>query len=281
MKTRIDVIANDESYDNLSSFKEREEMNKAVRVYRDIIRVSIKRADVQVRLIALLEVLKRHSCKQFGVSYMCKNTIADKLEVSYKTIQRLMKKLVDLGMIKQVPMKRKKDMMQTANAIIIQPVKDELSDKQPTKIPIKCPTIKTTTSSLKQNIKRYKERNNAPSLSHVDKSVDNLPKANFVAAWVPNNFANLASSFYHEAKTIQEFWKVVKQCNRVIDYSTNDRVFTTEQELSIGLKAFKEFVMKVKAGTKMNKGIFAYFNGVVNKLMDKLYFDVDFMVNQI
>jgi hypothetical protein len=30
-----------------------------------------------------------------------------------------MKKLEDLGMIRQVPMKRKKDMMQTANAIII------------------------------------------------------------------------------------------------------------------------------------------------------------------
>ncbi|MBK5497396.1 helix-turn-helix domain-containing protein [Peribacillus sp. TH14] len=277
MKKRIDVIANDESYDNLSSFTEREEMNKAVRVYRDIIRVSIKRADVQARLIALLEVLKRHSCKQFGVSYMCKNTIADKLEVSYKTIQRLMKKLVDLGMIKQVPMKRKKDMMQTANAIIIQPVKDELSDKQPTKSLTKCPTIKTTTSSLKQNIKTFKERNNAPSLSHLDKSVDNLPKANFVAAWVPDNFANLASSFYHEAITIQEFWKVVKQCNRVVDYSANKRAFTREQEIAIGTKAFKEFAMKVKSGVNMYKGPFAYFNGIVNKLMTNLYFDSDFM----
>lgn len=36
-----------------------------------------------------------------------------------------MKKLEYLGMIRQVPIKRKKDMMQTANAIIIQPVKDE------------------------------------------------------------------------------------------------------------------------------------------------------------
>lgn len=281
MKTRIDVIANEVAYNNLSSFTDIEGLNKMVRVYRDLIRAAIKRVDVQSRLIALLELLKQHSCKQIGVSYMCKNTIADKLEVSYKTVQRLMKKLEDLGMIRQIPMKRKKDMMQTANAVIIQPVKDEMSDKTPVKESKKCPTIKTTTSSLKQNIKRYKERNNAPSLSHVDKSVDNLPKANFVAAWVPNNFANLASSFYHEAKTIQEFWKVVKQCNRVIDYSTNDRSFTTEQELSIGVKAFKEFVMKVKAGIKMNKGIFAYFNGVVNKLMDKLYFDLDFMGNEV
>ena len=277
MMKRIDVIANDESYNNLSSFTEREEMNQAVRVYRDVIRASIKRSDVQARLIALLEVLKRHSCKQFGVSYMCKNTIAKKLELSYKTVQRLMKKLVDLGMIKQLSMKREKDMMQTANAIIIQPVKEEVTDKTPVKVAKKCPTIKTTTSSLKQNIKNINKRNCVPSSANVDKSVSNFPKANFVAAWVPDNFANLASSFYHEAKTIQEFWKVIKQCNRVIDYSTGSRAFNKSQEIQIGIRAFKEFAMKVKAGTKMIKGQFAYFNGIVNKLMTKLYFETDFI----
>ena len=276
MKKRIDVIANEEVYNNLSSFTEREEMNKAVRVYRDIIRASIKRVDVQARLIALLEILKRHSCKQFGVSYMCKNTIAEKLELSYKTVQRLMKKLVDLGMIKQLSMKREKDMMQTANAIIIQPVKEEVTDKTPVKVAKKCPTIKTTTSSLKQNIKDINKRNCVPSDSNIDKSVNNFLKANFVAAWVPDNFATLASSFYHEGKTIQEFWKVVKQCNRVIDYSTGSRAFNKVQEVAIGIRAFKEFAMKVKAGTKMVKGQFAYFNGIVNNLMTKLYFEADF-----
>ncbi|PJN86458.1 cytosolic protein, partial [Bacillus sp. mrc49] len=134
MKKRIDVISNEESYNNLSSFTDIEELNKTVRVYRDVIRVEIKRSDVQSRLIALLELLKRYSCKQLGVSYMCKNTIAAKLELSYKTVQRLMKKLEDLGMICQVPMKRKKDMMQTANAIIIQPVKNEMTGKPPGKV---------------------------------------------------------------------------------------------------------------------------------------------------
>ncbi len=35
--------------------------------------------------------------------------------------------------------------------------------------------------------------------------------------------------------------------------------------------------MKVKSGIKMNYGKFAYFNGIVNNLMDKLYFDKEFM----
>ncbi|USK68402.1 helix-turn-helix domain-containing protein [Peribacillus asahii] len=278
MKTRIDVIASEESFNNLSSFTDVEEMNKTVRVYRDVIKASIKRVDVQARLIALLELLKRHSCKQIGVSYMCKNTIADKLEVSYKTVQRLMKKLVDLDMIKQVPMKRKKDMLQTSNAIIIVPVvKEVVSDKTPAKKSDKCPTIKTTYIPLKQNIKNNNKRNSAPSSSHVNKSVDNSSKAQFVAHWVPEHFAKLAQSFYNEAKSIQEFWKVVKQCNRVINHTTEERAFTKDQELTIGIRAFKEFVMKVKRGTRMTKGQFAYFNGIVNNLMTKLYFDVDFM----
>ncbi|WP_197228609.1 hypothetical protein, partial [Bacillus thuringiensis] len=92
MKNRIDVIASEESYYNLSTFKEVEELNKTVRTYRDNRRTSIKRTDVQSKLITLLEILKRHSCKYVGVSFLCKNSIADMIGVSYKTVQRLMKK---------------------------------------------------------------------------------------------------------------------------------------------------------------------------------------------
>ncbi|PFZ03950.1 hypothetical protein COL75_10855 [Bacillus wiedmannii] len=34
-----------------------------------------------------------------------------------------------------------------------------------------------------------------------------------------------------------------------------------------------------KRGAKMNKGIYPYFNGIVNNLMDKFYFDKEFMGN--
>ncbi|MGQ0420699.1 helix-turn-helix domain-containing protein, partial [Bacillus sp. HC-Mk] len=153
MKKKINVIATKETFHNLSTFKEVEELNKTIRAYRDNIRMSIKRTDVQFKLITLLEILKRHSCKYVGVSFLCKNSIAQMMEVSYKTVQRLMKKLVDLELIKQVAMKRTKDMLQTSNAIIIQPIVEEVSNKVAAKSPAKCPTIKTKPVSLKQNIK--------------------------------------------------------------------------------------------------------------------------------
>lgn len=274
MKKRINVIATKESFHNLSSFKDVEELNKTVRIYRDTIRISIKRTDVQSKLIALLEILKRHSCKYAGVSFLCKNSIADMMEVSYKTVQRLMKKLVDLEMIKQVAMKRTKDMLQTSNAIIIQPIVKEVSDKIDTKSPTKCPTIKTTPISLKQNIKDKNKRN---SNENSNTTEENIEQADFVAHWVPERFVSLVSSFYSESKIIQEMWKVVRQCNKITNFSTGDKAFDNDQELTIGLKAVKEFVMKIKSGTKMNTGKFAYFNGIVNNLMDKFYFNKEFM----
>ncbi|EEL19678.1 hypothetical protein bcere0017_55090 [Bacillus cereus Rock1-3] len=274
-KKRIDVIASEESFRNLSPFIELEELNKTIRAYRDAIRMSIKRSDVQSKLITLLEILKRHSCKYVGVSFLCKNRIAEKMEVSYKTVQRLMKKLVDLDMIKQVAMKRTKDMLQTSNAIIIQPIVEEVSDKVDTKSPTKCPTIKTKPVSLKQNIKDINKRNCNENITTPE---ENIKEADFVAHWVPERFISLVSSFYCESKTIQELWKVVRQCNKVTNFSTGDKAFTKDQEVTIGLKAIKEFVMKIKFGVKMKKGKFAYFNGIVNNLMDKFYFDKEFMV---
>ncbi|EOO64345.1 hypothetical protein IKE_04570 [Bacillus cereus VD196] len=273
-KKCIDVIASEESFRNLSPFIELEELNKTIRTYRDNIRMSIKRTDVQSKLITLLEILKRHSCKYVGVSFLCKNSIADMMAVSYKTVQRLMKKLVDLEMIKQVAMKRKKDMLQTSNAIIIQPIVEEVSNKVDTKSPTKCPTIKTKPVSLKQNIKDINKRNSNENSTTPE---ENIEEADFVAHWVPERFVSLVSSFYSESKTIQELWKVVRQCNKIVNHTTGIKAFDNDQELTIGLKAIKEFVMKIKAGTKMNKGKFAYFNGIVNNLMDKFYFDREFM----
>ncbi|MEC2663017.1 helix-turn-helix domain-containing protein, partial [Bacillus cereus] len=46
MKKCIDVLAQPESYHNLSTFSNVQELNQTIRVYRDVIKTSIKRADV-------------------------------------------------------------------------------------------------------------------------------------------------------------------------------------------------------------------------------------------
>jgi len=271
-KQRIDIVATEEAFKNLATFSDIESMNETVRKYRDVIASSIKRADLRNRLTYLLEILKRHSCKYVGVSFLCKNSLAAKMEVSYKTVQRLTKRLEDLNIIKQIPMKRKSDMNQTSNAVLILPVENNMSDKQPQEMTEKCPTVNTKPVSLKQNIKHINKRN-----TYQDNPVsqDNITAADFVAHWVPTRFTSFMSSFYRKAETIQEFWKVVRQCNK--PDGTGKHAFTKEQETVIGIQAAKELVMKLKNGVKMKKGTFAYFNGIVANIMDELYFNNEFM----
>lgn len=274
MKKRIDVIANEEAYNNLSSFTDIKELNKAVRTYKEKFANQLNKNQ-----LAVLDHLHNYSAKFLGVSFRTKKHIAESLKISRRTVIRACLHLESLGIIKQIEMKRKSDMKQTSNAIVIQQiiVEEQVVTQAPSKNEENCHTNKTNTSFLKQNIKNNK-RKAVARFSHVDNSPNNsLKQANFVAHWVPGVFSNLVGSFYEKAETIQEFWKVIKQCNRVVDYSTNKRAFTRAQEIEIGTKAFKEFAMKVKSGVKMHKGQFAYFNGIVNKIMNDLYFDAEFM----
>lgn len=173
-------------------------------------------------------------------------------------------------------MKRKSDMRQTCNAIVIQPfiTEEQIVTQASVKNEEKCHTNKTTTKTLKQNIKDINKRNRNENSNTPE---ENIEQADFVAHWVPERFISLVRSFYGDFKTIQELWKVVRQCNNIVNHTTGDKAFNKDQELTIGLKAIKELVMKIKVGTKMNKGKFAYFNGIVNNLMDKFYFDKEFM----
>ncbi|MGM9925210.1 MAG: helix-turn-helix domain-containing protein [Bacillus sp. (in: firmicutes)] len=241
MKKRIDVIAGETAYQNLSSFTEIEKLNKTVRAYRDVIRTSIKRTDVQTRLIALLEILKRHSCKQIGVSYLCKNTIAAKMEVSYKTVQRLMKKLQDMGMIRQVPTKRKKDMKQTANAVIIVPVK-EVSDKTPSKVDEKCPTIKTSAISKTNNKNIRNVGDSAASRKSVDNPVGNtidFYDYSYVSSNVPSKFIDSVRPFFTDASSIYRLWSRLKLAAKKSKLDAHDH-------LDSFVKSFKEAILNIK-----------------------------------
>ncbi|MGE8080528.1 helix-turn-helix domain-containing protein [Peribacillus loiseleuriae] len=271
MKKRIDIIAGVETYTNLQSFKDIGELNDAVRAYKERFKEVLTKSAVKV-----LEYIQRYSAKYTGVSFRTKNKIANELEISRRTVIRACQLLDSLGIIKQYEMKRSSDMQQTSNAIVIQPIEEEKEEVVTQEVPKM--SHQENNFSLKQNnIKNNNTRNDVPQISHVDNSFDDsINQVNFVAHWVPERFTGLVGSFYSEAKTIQEFWKVIKQSNRVVDYTTGARAFTKDQELTIATKAFKEYAMKVKSGMQISNK-FGYYNGIVNKLMDKLNFDMDFI----
>ncbi|PEW69052.1 cytosolic protein [Bacillus cereus] len=270
-KKGITIIAGNETYENLSTFKTIKELNNTVRTYKEKFADQLNKTQ-----LAVLVHLHTHSAKFFGVSFKTKKKIAEALQISRRTVIRVCLHLESLDIIKQLEMKRNSDMRQTSNAIVIQPiiVEEQIVTPEPAKNDDFCHTNKTTTKTLKQNIKDINKRNSNENITTLE---ENIKEAEFVAHWVPGRFVSLVRSFYSESKTIQELWKVVRQCNEIVNHTTGDKAFNTTQELAIGLKAIKEFVMKIKSGAKMKKGKFAYFNGIVNNLMDKFYFDKEFM----
>lgn len=119
-KEKIEIIASVETYKNLSSFESIDTLNEAVRAY-------IERFNDQLNKthIAVLKVLHGHSAKHLGVSFLTKRNIGKLIGKSRATIIRACNHLEDLGIIKQLEMKRSSDMKQTSNAVIIQPIQKE------------------------------------------------------------------------------------------------------------------------------------------------------------
>jgi len=124
-KAKIEIIASEETYTNLVTFNEVEELNKAVRMYKERINETNVRAQKKRSALAILEWLKRHSCLYLGVSWKGKRKVAKDLNMSDKTVTRICLWLEELGIIKQHEMKRASDMRQTSNAIVIQPLESK------------------------------------------------------------------------------------------------------------------------------------------------------------
>ena len=160
-KQAITILASIETYENLVSFQNLKELNDTVRAYKDQFADQLNKNQ-----LAVLNHLHTHSCKYFGVSFKSKK-IAEVLHISRRTVIRACQHLELLGIIKQLEMKRKSDMRQTSNIIVIQPIitKEEFVTEAPTKTVEICHTKKTTTKTLKQNIKDINKRKEEVSQS--------------------------------------------------------------------------------------------------------------------
>ncbi|PEF65439.1 helix-turn-helix domain-containing protein, partial [Bacillus cereus] len=167
-KQTITILASIETYENLISFQTIGELNDTVRAYKEQFVDQLNKNQ-----LAVLNHLHNHSCKYFGVSFKTKNNIADALHISRRTVIRACHHLESLGIIKQLEMKRKSDMRQTSNIIIIQPIitEEQLVTEAHTKNAEICHTKKTTTKTLKQKSKNINKRKEDVSQS-VQHDVD-------------------------------------------------------------------------------------------------------------
>jgi DNA-binding Lrp family transcriptional regulator len=165
-KQKIEIIASEETYMNLQPFQDIQQLNDAVRAHKAHFDDQLSKTALSV-----LELLQRYAAKFTGVCFLTKNHIAGKLEISRRTVIRVCQQLEEMGIIRQYEMKRKSDMRQTSNAIVIQPVeekKEELVTQEDPNL-----SHQKNNISLKQNnnINHLNNKKRNPYIKFVPKSL--------------------------------------------------------------------------------------------------------------
>ncbi|PEQ08695.1 helix-turn-helix domain-containing protein [Bacillus toyonensis] len=213
-KKGITIIAGNETYENLATFKTIDELNDTVRAYKEKFKDQLNKNQ-----LAVLAHLHNYSAKFFGVSFKKKKKIAESLNISRRTVIRVCLHLESLGIIKQLEMKRKSDMKQTSNAIIIQPiiVEEQVVTQAPIKKEKKCHTNKTTTKTLKQNIQdiHIRKEDVTPSFQSDSDFIDyHIPQS--MRMKLQHAFdAKVINESFKNAKNIAR--KAAKKCSLLAD----------------------------------------------------------------
>lgn len=228
-KKSIDIIASEAAFETLATFETLEQLNQSVRKYKE-------NYELNKTEIAVLDILHRFSAKYKGVSFLCKNKIGELIGKSRRTIIRVCKRLETLGIIRQHEMKRSKDMQQTSNAIVIQPIVTQEERENVT--PIKQDLAKTN----KQNTK---VRTQAP----------------IKPSWIPSAFYEYLAYHFGSIRDIETYWRSV----HAITYRMTN--LTTEDKVEIGIESFNALKTKRR---KLNKPI-AYFVGTVKRKARQRY----------
>ncbi|MBW3491121.1 HTH domain-containing protein [Bacillus sp. FDAARGOS_1420] len=213
-KQAITIMAGEETYENLASFQTLKELNDTIRAYKKQFADQLNKSQ-----LAVLDHLHNYSSKFLGVSFRTKKHIAEDLDISRRTVIRACQHLESLGMIKQLEMKRKSDMRQTSNIIIIQPIiaEEQIVTQVLTKNAKICHTKKTTTKTLKQNIKDIITRKEdvSPSFQHdvdfIDYRVPQSMRMKLQTAFD----SNMINESFKNARNIAK--KVAKKCSLLAD----------------------------------------------------------------
>lgn len=231
-KQRIEIVASEETYVELSSFQDINHLNDTVRSYKERFQGLLSKTAIKV-----LDLLHRYSAKYKGVSFLYKNTIAETLEISRRTVIRICKLLESFGIIKQFEMKRKSDMRQTGNAIVIQPLEIEKQE---------------IVTQEEQDLSHHEDNISLKQI-HIKDSKERTANADRKPNWIPVKFFNLLK-YHMDTHEIEEFWRAA--------YAVTYRLeISSEEKTEMAIEAF----MTLKSKRKNLEKPIAFFVGILKK----------------
>lgn len=245
-----------QQFSSYQSFQTVEELNAAVKQF-------ISFYDLTDAIKAVLNTIKLHAKRFFGVCWLRKEQIAKKAGVSPSTVDRAIKGLKETGFLKVVPFNHTKFGRRTHNVYILNPIQEveEVTQEVANEVAQKS-SEELSNPSPASDCDASAETHKNPHTNFNTKQENHLSiKRDDELKFVPSEFIDLMEPFYaNQPKIIRDRWKTVcvaaKRSGLTMDILSWD---------SVG-QAWKDVVRFYKRGKIKNStddGIGAYFYGVL------------------
>lgn len=252
---------NIEQFKHLSQFRDLKDFNNHIEQWM----IDLKSKFTKSELIALKRLI-RFSAKVAGVCNAKIATIVsathelDGVGISRSTFKRMVTKAKAFGLLTVYETERKNG-SQSSNLYVFNryPVKEDVSFSQTIELPkekkLNCPQTSNLSKTSNQN--------------NINKRNDNVQKENkldasYTSNRVPVEFRDFVKYFFDDAKTIEEFWKIITIQTYYLSY------YTQQDRLELALDSFKQLIRSIKFGRKVHN-IFGYYWGIVGAILDREY----------
>lgn len=243
------------AFSSYQSFRTVDELNNAVKNFISVY-------DLTDAIKAVLNTIKLHSKRFFGVCWLRKEQIAKKAGVSPSTVDRAIKGLKETGFLKVVPFNHTKFGRRTHNIYILNPFEIEYDDvsqevtnevAQEDEKEIEKPVVPTVCDRPNKSYKNPHTNSNN-SLNHLSNKGNELK-------YIPDEFIDILEPFYaNNPEIIRDRWKTVCVAVKKSCISLSYTSFDTIR------KAWDDTVKKLKRGrikTCTDDGIGGYFYSVL------------------
>jgi len=238
------------------SFKNVAEMDESIDLY-------LKKYDLKESERVILLKIAAYSCKFPGVSYLKLDTLAKVTFYVKRTVQRALKKFIDLGIITRIEQFKPVRGGNGASINVITPfavheslavqsTSEEELESTESKDEEQLAHIETINYKAKSS-KELKIRNSEPA------NVNELDVSYLTNSHIPTEFINAVKPFIGSAKEVYSLWGKVLLAQKKHAQSLTDYT-------EIAITAFKQSVFALKMN-KIRKGFKGYFFGVLAKMM--------------
>lgn len=250
-------------------FKSLDELNDNFHKQRDWIFEKLeKKVDYKRRLAKVLEVIKMHSCKYIGISFLTENRLCEAYKaqhgepISKRSASTYIKQLKEIGFVTTLAAKRE-DGKQTSNIVIIEKIQT-MGEKGRGKVSslgkgkeresFPTPFAKEKEDKGEGRFKNaaYKGEENLhanktkpPSKTTVKEIKERMANGKRLLNFIPEWFQDRMGWYSRDAREMLEYWKVSRHLVR----RTFGSLLGAEEWQEIVRRSAREFYLSAKAAS--------------------------------